>query len=311
MRCIHAKTPKFHPGMLYSNIRSFFACYLLLGLFSCEEKNKNPASGPGEEIVTEEKNAAAGSSYLPGNPEIRELDNTLKEISGIFYLKDGLFAAVQDEKGTIYTVDQGNGSIVGEINFAAPGDYEDITAYGDFYYVLRSDGTIYKVPKQGEASGTAVYTGPGGKMEFETLYLDETKKKLVLICKECGGKKNDRSISAFSFDLSTGKFDEGPFFVLDLQEPANGAPGKNGKLKPSAAAIHPVENKLYVLCSVGSTLLVCDLRGKTEFAWPLDPGIYKQPEGLAFAPNGDMYLSNEAAKKNGKGNIMKLVYKPV
>jgi DNA-binding beta-propeller fold protein YncE len=296
--------------MLYRNIRFILFIYCLLPvLFSCEEKNKKPGSK--EVMVTEEKSATAGSGYHPGNPEIRELDNTLKEISGIFYLKDGLFAAVQDEEGTIYTVDQGNGEIVGEINFAGPGDYEDITAFGDFYYVLRSDGTIYKVPKQGETSGTAVFTRPGGKMEFETLYLDEKEKRLVLICKECAGKKNDRSVSAFAFDLSTGKFDTEPLFVMDLHDPGNAAPGKNGKLKPSAAAIHPVENKLYVLCSVGSTLLVCDLLGKTEFAWPLDPGIYKQPEGLAFAPNGDMYISNEAAKKHGKGNIMKLVYKPV
>jgi hypothetical protein len=275
---------------------------------SCADGEKNQKTGSMKEMVSEEKEAASGSSYDPAKPEIRALDDELKEISGIYYLKDALFAAVQDEEGIIYTVDQGKGEIVGRIKFAGAGDYEDITGDGAFYYVLRSDGTIYKVPKQGDVSGTTVFTRPGGKMEFETLYIDEKENRLVLICKECGDKKNDRSISAYVFDLSTGQFGTEPFFVLDVQNPGN-APGKSGKLKPSAAAIHPVENKLYVLCSIGSTLLVCDLRGKAEFAWPLDAGMYKQPEGLAFAPNGDMYISNEAVKKHEKGNIMKIVYK--
>lgn len=63
-----------------------------------------------------------------------------------------------------------------------------------------------------------------------------------------------------------------------------------------------------MLCSVGKMLLVCDLKGKVEQAWPLNQQIYKQPEGITFTPNGDMYISNEAAD-NDKGSILKLVYK--
>lgn len=55
-------------------------------------------------------------------------------------------------------------------------------------------------------------------------------------------------------------------------------------------------------------LLKCDLQGKVEQAWPLNPEIYKQPEGIAFSTKGDMYISNEAVGDD-KGNILKLGYK--
>jgi len=39
----------------------------------------------------------------------------------------------------------------------------------------------------------------------------------------------------------------------------------------------------------------------------LDPQLYNQPEGMTFAPNGDLYISNEGGE--GIATILKFVYK--
>ena len=81
---------------------------------------------------------------------------------------------------------------------------------------------------------------------------------------------------------------------------------RDADFKPSAAAIHPVNKRLYILASAGNLLVICDNRGQVVDAFNLHPDTYPQAEGIAFAPNGDMYISNEA--KNGKPTLLYFPY---
>ena len=76
--------------------------------------------------------------------------------------------------------------------------------------------------------------------------------------------------------------------------------------KPSAAAINPVINELYILASVNNLLVTADRKGNVKEVYNLDPKIFKQPEGITFTPTGDLLISNEAAL-TGAANI--LIYK--
>lgn len=233
------------------------------------------------------------------------MQRKLKEISGIHYIKENLIVAIQDEKGIIYTVDVTSGKIVAELKFGGSGDYEDVCMDEDFYYVLESNGTIFKVPMNGDMGSTKKFKLPGNsRREFETIYVDPAGQYLVVICKSCPGNK--RSFDGFSFKIDSEEFNAVPVLNIDANTAETDGVSKGSDYKPSAAAIHPIENKLYVLSSVGKLLLVCALQGKVEKVFSLDPGLYKQPEGIAFAPNGDMFISNEGT--DGKGNILKLAY---
>jgi uncharacterized protein YjiK len=75
----------------------------------------------------------------------------------------------------------------------------------------------------------------------------------------------------------------------------------DAKFEPSAAAIHPVSKRLFVLSSAGQLLVVTDTRGQVIEAYTLNPDLYPQAEGIAFAPNGDMYITNEG--KYGKPTL--------
>ena len=44
-----------------------------------------------------------------------------------------------------------------------------------------------------------------------------------------------------------------------------------------------------------------------EQVFKLDPALYNQPEGMTFAPNGDLYISNEGGE--GIATILKFKYK--
>jgi hypothetical protein len=287
-----------------STIPLLFFGLLFISAVHCKDKKK--ANEPVFES-TEKEGGAAIVPYNLSKPEIRQIHKRLKEISGINYLDNEKFAAEEDENGTIYLVDFKTGDINASYNFGPAGDYEDIVTLKDYYYLLNSNGDIYKADRKNpNPASTKIFKFGKPDMEFESLYADEGGKRLVMICKACAGNEHNSTIHAYGFDLQKETYSTAPVFAIEEAAVRKLLHIGKGKFKPSAAAIHPIEKKLYVLCSTGRLLFVCSLQGKVEKAWPLDTSLYMQPEGLTFAPNGDMYISNEGVE--GKATILKLTY---
>lgn len=74
-----------------------------------------------------------------------ELPDILEEVSGIEWIGDGKIACIQDEDGIIFIYNLYSHKIETEIKFADPGDYEGIAIDDKTAYVLRSDGSIFKI----------------------------------------------------------------------------------------------------------------------------------------------------------------------
>ncbi len=83
---------------------------------------------------------------------------------------------------------------------------------------------------------------------------------------------------------------------------------KELKLKPSAAAINPLTNDVWILSAVNQLLIVTDRKGNIKSVYTLNPTIFKQPEGIAFTPWGDLLISNEATDKYETSTL--LIFKP-
>ena len=70
--------------------------------------------------------------------------------------------------------------------------------------------------------------------------------------------------------------------------------------KPSALAVHPITGELFVLSSVLKVLVVLAEDGSITAVLPLDGELLEQPEGMAFLPNGDLFISSEGVKKKAR-----------
>ena len=259
---------------------------VMLFVVSCaDQPKKQEASTPPIESAD-----IADPGYDFSRAEVVTLKKKLREISGIAALEDGKLAAVQDESGIIYILDEKSGEVLNTIDFAGKGDYEDIAVNAEYYFVLESSGIIYRVPRSGTANVDSYTLGGKKKKEFESLYLD--RNKLVLICKACG--KDDRSKDAYCFDLQKLEFESSTCLGIELNAVLQKMPAGT-LLKPSAAAINSIDQKLYVLCSVGKVLLKCSKAGAVEQIIPLDAKIFRQPEGICFKSDGTLFISNEGA----------------
>ncbi len=252
----------------------------------------------------------AGPYNFSSPDEKMELGKHLHEISGMAYIpgKDQILTE-NDEKGDIYAIDFKNkNDKVDKEKFGGKGDYEDIVYTDTAIYILVSTGSVLKVDTKDSSFNTKEFVLPGEKNEFETLYMDKDRKSLIMLCKECAHEKKTDVRVAYRFDLTTETFDPAPAYTIDIKEIQKMLNDDKAEFKPSAAGINPVNGKLYIVASVGKLLVVANKdTGKPEQVFRLDPVMYNQPEGMTFAPNGDLYISNEGGE--GIATILKFNYK--
>lgn len=248
--------------------------------------------------------------YVMPRPEKIILPKKVNEISGLFFLKDdSAMLSIADDKQKIFRITT-NGTVSNyfQEDFAPQEDFEDVVKVDSTVYVLTGLGKIISVKKGDTGLITKHYEfWSKDKNDFETLYYDSSVNGLIMLCKSCEVDKGKEVRNAYRFDLNTLQFDKTPFYQLSIASVQDSLKDGQVKVSPSAAAIHPFEKRLYILASSGHLLIVADLKGNVHQAFRLNPTFYPQVEGIAFAKNGDMYVSNEA--KLGKPTLLKLAYK--
>ncbi|UYQ93367.1 hypothetical protein MKQ68_25115 [Chitinophaga horti] len=281
-----------------------YPCFaLLLALLSCN----GLTDGQGSKY-------ASPAGYDLNTPQKLHVRESMQEISGIIHHeRDGMFMAINDEEGRIFKMDVTVDEPYENWKFGKNTDYEDLAFTGEDYLVLKSNGMLYWVENMFTDSVSSLsYEAPvKGKREFETAYYDKAAKGVIIICKSCEVDKKMGRTSAYRFDINTKTFDNEPYFQINVEEISKRVKEKKDKLKafqPSAAAIHPLQKRLYIVSSVNHLLVITSLKGGVEEVFDLPHKRFRQPEGITFAPNGDMYISNEAGE--GTANILKFTYQP-
>lgn len=264
--------------------------------------------------------------YDLSKPDARlVLPPILMEVSGITWLSQDMLLAEQDEDGMIFFYDTKLNRIASQKTFGLPGDYEDIAVKGKTIFVLRSDGTIFRIEDYSQSQPkTLSFASLVPAPDNEGLCFDSKLNRLLIAPK---GRINDEKSRnrrfVYSFSLVTGKPESTPAFTIELSDVRRFALGNNpelvkknkdGKVKEpdialeaSAIAIHPITGRLYMISASDRLLFVFGSGGKTEKIYLLHPKLFPQPEGITFSPSGDMYISNEG--RDGAATILKFSYK--
>jgi uncharacterized protein YjiK len=260
---------------------------------------------------TDDKESPQSFPYRLDEPDDKfMLNQELEEISGLSYVKDGILAAVQDEKGTVYIYDIENTAVTDKIKFGKSGDYEDIAMQNGTAFVLRSDGQLFRFSLSGGATEAEVYPTPlSDRNDVEGLAYDAANERLLLACKGNSGINSDdpSNRAVYAFDLKTNTLMTEPAFLIPVKE-VKKLSGSKDNFRPSGIAIHPVSGLVYIVASVGKVLIVLNKNGSIEAVRPLPARYFKQPEGICFASNGDMFISNEG--KGGMASILRYNFAP-
>ncbi|MDX1529907.1 MAG: hypothetical protein R3362_00135 [Rhodothermales bacterium] len=256
---------------------------------------------------------------------IFELPNRLQEISGLTALDGATLGAVQDEDGDLFVLSAATGEVLRRHDFGGDGDYEGVERVGEAVWVLRSDGRLY------EATAWAEEKAGAGRhraalhvsCDAEGFGYDEAGQRLLIACKEGAGRGYGGHRAIYAFGLRERSLQRRPAYLIPLDSVAvrMGQSGFDAQLrrlarpvadvsgfKPSALAVHPRTGRLWVLSSVQKAVVVLDRNGGIFAAWPLPERLNPQPEGLAFLPDGTLFIANEGSGR--RGTLLRFAYQP-
>jgi uncharacterized protein YjiK len=262
------------------------------------------------------------SSDLPGFPYTLNkpqkrlfIPYELEEISGITYLAPGLLLCVQDEDGILYTYNVEEDKIQDKVHFHKDGDYEGIALVDSMVYIARSDGAIFKTGLQEEDKEPLKIKTPfKAKNDIEGLCYDKANKRLLIALKgHPGDEAFEGKKAIYALHLDGYSVSDEPAFLIDIEEvsqilEARGQKRKTTNLGPSGIAVHPVSKEIYVLSHIDNVLIVLRPNGAIEQVLRLDRRMFRQPEGITFAPDGTMYISNEG--DGDRASILEFRYMP-
>lgn len=263
---------------------------------SCSQTN-----GQGEKM-------ASPAGYDLNTPVKITLSQDLKEISGIRIDEaNKQIIAVNDEEGKFYRIDM-DGKIAGKaFKFAKKGDFEDLDFDGTYWYAVKSSGEVHRVSLAfNDSFTTRVFPFTETGIEFETICFDKNRQKIFLISKTPKGLKDGR-VPAYVLDTTAAGFQYEALYSPDSAAITTIRGKAKSSFKPTSAAIHPVTGELYVI-SVNDRLLVVMNNGEVKQVFKLEKSSFRQPEGICFAANGDMFISNEA--QDAIANILHFKYNP-
>ena len=284
------------------------AIFILLGFVFWKDINGfvQPRADPGKEKngKKKKKNHDGSESSSVHIINTWNLPSELKEVSGIVYLDNNRFACVQDEEGSIFIYNTSSKKIEKKIPFGEPGDYEDITVQGHMAYVVRADGTLFQVDMKGGGGAAQKFDTPLSVLQnIVGLCLDKRNNRLLMAVKD-GDPVNKDFKAIYGFDLAKKTLLKDPVYKIDLADDGNlASKERKNMFSPSAIAIHPETNDIYITDGPKARLLIMNNTGQIKKLHKLGKE-FQQPEGITFSPQGTLFISNEGNKE--AGNIMQV-----
>ncbi|MBN1608939.1 MAG: hypothetical protein JW940_20095 [Polyangiaceae bacterium] len=280
-----------------------------------QTRTQAPRSTPAKPFAAATRDASSSlERYALDKPLlVARLPSTLREVSGLTAISGTEVACIQDEDGLVFVYDLEQQKVTRQVRFGPVGDYEGIARVDARFYVLRSDGTLYELDSLAEQPNVRTHALKLPTSNNEGLCYDSAERRLLIAPKSRMGKgrefKNARPI--YAFNLETSELVTDPVIMIDVDsiyqfadahqlgvpEKAKKKGGTRPMLRfmPSSVAVHPVTGELFLLSAMDHVLATFDKQGQVTGYVVLDSGVFRQPEGVTFLPNGDMVVSNEGA----------------
>jgi uncharacterized protein YjiK len=240
-----------------------------------------------------------------------KLPGKLEEISGVSYWKDNILLCIEDETGRLYLYNHKDEEIIQVIKFGKKGDYEGVANDENRAYVIKSTGKLYHFDIKDEPDVTKVDLPFTSKNDLEGITRGHKKDELYIACKRSPDlRDNDlKGRAVYQYNIKKDKVKPKPYIHLTTEvfenalKEAGIKPSKHMPFMPSGIALHPHTEEVFLISSVGKLLLVLDKTGKIRKMIPLLRSLYRQPEGITFDTDGNLFIASEG--RGLRGYILK------
>lgn len=222
-----------------------------------------------------------------------DLPGRLDEISGLAFTRDGRLFGHDDERATVHEIDIETGEVGKRFSLGDPprrGDFEGMAIAGERFFLITSRGILYEFREVGDrerATYRVTDVGLGAVCEIEGLAYDESDDALLVACKVSERPRGAIVIHRLPLDGTRGPL---PSIIVDRAQLR--AHEVEPDFEPSGVAVDP-SGTLVLTSGSSEALIEVDRTGRVLAGIQLSHDRHSQPEGVAFGPDGALYIADE------------------
>ncbi|MFT5085943.1 MAG: hypothetical protein ACI906_003675 [Candidatus Latescibacterota bacterium] len=236
-----------------------------------------------------------------------KLPKQLREISGLAMTHDQRLLAHDDEKGTIFEVDDRTGSIVKSFKLVDQGrsvedDFEGI-AIGDsgWIYLVTSSGRLYEF-REGDDEHKVTFrtyaTGVGRDCEIESLAYEANGRALLMMCKNPLSPKQKGILTIYRWSVDRKELVVGGHTAIAISEFSRHI--KGDKFQPSGMEWDSASGHYFVVAARQRAIAEVTADGQVLAVVKLAKKWHRQAEGITLSADGALIVADEGAKKRAR-----------
>ena len=256
-------------------------------------------------------------SYDLTNPDrVFAMPEKLNKIEGLSISPDGYSLILANHKdGEIHYINKWRGDYEKSVRYRKRARYRGIEAVQDDVFSIRENGVIVHASElhTDKPQSRVINTKLNAKYVVGGLAYYPKHNELLIACQgNDGDEAFDDSRGIYIFDINRDELMFPPMFlvndeeILDYINSAHALkdaghyhfhePIRSVRFLPSAIAVHPQTDEIYVLSAANLLVAILSEEGKLLHVEELDPVLFREPSGMCIDVNGDLFISSKGAQ---------------
>lgn len=240
--------------------------------------------------------------------EINILPMGVSSFSDLTLMDSLHLVGIEPISGNVVFLDINNYSISSQLSLGSDFRFQAISRIDSTLILMDSENKVHFLLPPYDINSFVSSNETIENFHSPGICLHESTKRLFLISEVQEKEEGQFSSYLYAFNLNKNKLSDEPLFEINLTDIESFAIKNNLSLpttivansgdtiqgldfNPSAIAVHPKTNEIYILSSDRS-LIVYNQFGEVVNFTSLDASIFSKPTGMTFQDNGDLLISN-------------------
>jgi len=250
-----------------------------------------------------------GYLNLAQSDQISLLPMGIESFSDITFLDSTILICLQEDKSSLVLFDLSSNQVSTPITINLPNKIIDFSRIDSTIILLDNQVQVHFLLPPYDSSSLVTENDILGDWKSAATCIHESTKRMFILTQNNFDVDNPVSNSIYTYTISKRKLNEKALFDISISDiemfaienniatPQNKFTDLSDSLSqlifnPSAMAIHPKTNEIYILSSENRSIVVFNQFGEVQDLFFLDEKLVSNPKAMTFHPSGDLLISN-------------------
>jgi hypothetical protein len=250
-----------------------------------------------------------GYFNLAQSDQISLLPMGIESFSDIAFLDSTILICLQEDKSSLVLFDLSSNQVSTPITINLPNKIIDFSRIDSTIILLDDQVQVHFLLPPYDSSSLVTENDILGNWKSAATCIHESTKRMFILTQNNLEIDNPISNSIYTYTISKRKLNEKALFDISISDiemfaienniatPQNKFTDLSDSLSqlifnPTAMAIHPKTNEIYILSSENRSIVVFNQFGEVQDLFFLDEKLVSNPKAMTFHPSGDLLISN-------------------